>query len=280
MNSFTSLPPEHPLHEALSSARVVIVGSSLTETEGLEKRLQARGWDYRKLTMGMASAEMRERFRELQDYTRWPTLPMVFVDGAFIGGAEALVEHLRKHSPAALSLPRGFAGLGYLGLVPFLVLATGCWIPGWQLLAGPGLVAYGAVILAFMGGLHWGMASLPGNAEPRRSLVAGVLVAILAWVGLVLEPVMAALLLAASLWGLWLAERWLPVSRHSGGYRRLRARLTALASLALVAGALGLVTIDARSPMSGPSGTGHFESAQANSLICKLSYQEKISRGG
>jgi len=54
--------------------------------------------------------------------------------------------------------PPAVAWLGYGGLLPFLALAaTGLWAPGtpWWSAA---LLAYGAVILSFVGALHWGFA--------------------------------------------------------------------------------------------------------------------------
>src|SRR5271163_214028 len=77
--------------------------------------------------------------------------------------------------------------LGIAGLVPFI----GC---GLGAMAGDGeadrmlsaLIAYGAVTLAFLGGMQWGFA-LPAGSDPRRQrwrLVLGVLPPLLGWLAL------------------------------------------------------------------------------------------------
>jgi hypothetical protein len=76
--------------------------------------------------------------------------------------------------------------LGLAGLLPFI----GCGLAA----LGPqgdratlALVAYGAVILAFLGGVHWGFALEDpiGRAE-RQRLVLGVAPALIGWVALLL----------------------------------------------------------------------------------------------
>jgi len=49
--------------------------------------------------------------------------------------------------------------LGYAGLVPFVSGALGIWgIPiGWRPFVLDALLDYAAVILAFMGAIHWGL---------------------------------------------------------------------------------------------------------------------------
>ena len=60
------------------------------------------------------------------------------------------------------ALPTSVAWLGYGGLLPFVALAgIGWWAPGTPLW-GTALLAYGAVILSFVGALHWGFAMVVG----------------------------------------------------------------------------------------------------------------------
>lgn len=78
--------------------------------------------------------------------------------------------------------------LGLLGLVPFLAAgfaAVGLQHPIDASRALGGLVAYGAVILSFLGAVHWGFAieDETGLAETAR-LGLGVLPALLGWVAL------------------------------------------------------------------------------------------------
>ncbi|WP_070988142.1 glutaredoxin [Halofilum ochraceum] len=80
--------------EFLRSARVVIFRSNLTDTRSLIAHLEREGIGYREITMGMGSGVERDRFHRLRDWTDWPLLPQVFVDGAFVGGAEEALESI------------------------------------------------------------------------------------------------------------------------------------------------------------------------------------------
>ena len=56
-------------------------------------------------------------------------------------------------------LPPAATALGYAGLVPFAAGALGIVLLGDELrvFAARALVAYGAVILSFVGAVHWGL---------------------------------------------------------------------------------------------------------------------------
>lgn len=93
--------------------------------------------------------------------------------------------------------------LGLLGLVPFLAGGFGAValtdpLRAAQALAG--LIAYGAVILSFLGAVHWGMAleEETGLAASAR-LGLGVLPALVGWIALLVfeqnEPAIALTLL-------------------------------------------------------------------------------------
>ena len=82
--------------------------------------------------------------------------------------------------------------LGILGLVPFAVCGLGALAnaPPNDLRALLALVAYGAVILAFLGGVHWGFALDADTAAPsdvqRGRLGLGVLPSLIGWVALLI----------------------------------------------------------------------------------------------
>ena len=85
------------------------------------------------------------------------------------------------------SLPITATLLGVAGLLPFV--ATGLAALGPQgdraMLA---LVAYGAVILAFLGGVHWGFA-LEGRRRPQRTpapALESVVPSLIGWVAMLL----------------------------------------------------------------------------------------------
>jgi hypothetical protein len=78
--------------------------------------------------------------------------------------------------------------LSLLGLVPFFVFAFGAvgHIPETAERMLISLIDYAGLILAFAGGVHWGLALLPGAVRPTLRFSAGVLPLIVGWVGLVL----------------------------------------------------------------------------------------------
>jgi hypothetical protein len=48
--------------------------------------------------------------------------------------------------------------LGIAGLLPFVASAAGLWLlaPDWASFAALALLTYAAVIVSFLGGIHWG----------------------------------------------------------------------------------------------------------------------------
>ena len=79
--------------------------------------------------------------------------------------------------------------LGIAGLVPFIGCGLGAMARDGEadrMLSA--LIAYGAVTLAFLGGMQWGFA-LPAGSDPRRQrwrLVLGVLPPLLGWLALLI----------------------------------------------------------------------------------------------
>lgn len=112
--------------------------------------------------------------------------------------------------------------LGYGGLIPFLAGAALSWLlaPEWRPLAASALSAYAAVIVSFLGGIHWGIGFRDGM--PRLflwgvvpSLVAAVALMLPARHGLLSHGVMLLLCYAVDrrvypAHGLqaWLRLRW------------------------------------------------------------------------
>jgi hypothetical protein len=135
--------------------------------------------------------------------------------------------------------PTIVAWLGYTGLIPFVGLTAAAMLSGtahpWMVRA---LLDYAAVILSFVGALHWGFAMSLPDLDPRlqRGLFAwSVVPSLLAWVLLLLPTRVAAIgfiigFLAHLLRDLNLARltalpRW---------YMPLRLRLTTVACLCMV----------------------------------------------
>ncbi len=83
--------------------------------------------------------------------------------------------------------------LSLLGLVPFFVFAFGAvgHIPETAERMLIALIDYAGLILSFGGGVHWGLALVPGAVRPSVRFGAGVLPLIVAWVALVLAQFVA-----------------------------------------------------------------------------------------
>jgi len=142
---------------------------------------------------------------------------------------------------SAKRAPPMVAWLGYGGLLPFIALMAASFLDpprsgAWQ----QGLLNYGAVILAFVGALHWGfaMGSVQMDDGARGvSFAWSVAPALLAWLALLLDPFAGSALLAAGFAAHYVQDRRLV--RHASlpsWYLPLRLRLTVVAALCLLLG--------------------------------------------
>jgi len=142
--------------------------------------------------------------------------------------------------------------LGNLGLVPFFVLAILSWLPwsdGAALRVQFALVAYAAVILSFLGAVHWGLALANPGLDKSRSWNAlgwGVIPSLLGWLALLmlLLGMPAAMVLAFLIGDLLLVRIVdgqlvrLYATPVPSWYLALRTRLTIGAALCLLAALL------------------------------------------
>ncbi len=128
--------------------------------------------------------------------------------------------------------------LGIAGLLPFVAGAAGLWLlpPEWGGLAALALLTYAAVIVSFLGGIHWGLA-MPMTPTRRGLLIWGVLPSLLAWAGMLLNSVWGLLLMAASLLLCYIVDCKIYRPLRLGGWLGLRALLTFVAVLSCLAGA-------------------------------------------
>lgn len=87
-----------------------------------------------------------------------------------------------------MSLSRLARILGYAGLLPFLTLGASLWFlpEDWVPRAHAALLGYGAVILSFMGAVHWGLAMAAESHAARQQLALSVVPALLGWLALLL----------------------------------------------------------------------------------------------
>ena len=161
--------------------------------------------------------------------------------GLNFGGAEQPAKTTRKPPPSQTHVPSAAKWLGALGAIPFVLLA----------LAGPiieasfherihfGLATYGAVILSFLGGIHWGLAiadsgSVQSNGATFARLGISVVPSIVGWGALLLSRPIGLLVLAAAFLGLLLFD--LHASRKTqtpAWYPKLRWPLTVVVAASL-----------------------------------------------
>jgi hypothetical protein len=151
--------------------------------------------------------------------------------------------HPRLH-PAAIAL-------GLLGLVPFLGLGVGALATADQVEAQRylmALIAYGAVVLAFLGGVHWGFVLHPGalpeglSPEERRDatrLGLGVLPSLIGFAALVLPllvvPEVGLAVLIVGYLATVVAEAQLRRRQMvPGGYMAMRWVLSVIVLMALI----------------------------------------------
>jgi hypothetical protein len=126
-------------------------------------------------------------------------------------------------------LSRAARWSGYAGVAPFLaVLAVLLWAPEpqWRAFAQQAAIAYGAVILSFVGALHWALAlagRLPGDA---RTIVASVLPSVAATMAVLLEDRRGLALLIVGFGAFWIYESRYWGDRLPADYLALRRRLT------------------------------------------------------
>jgi hypothetical protein len=126
--------------------------------------------------------------------------------------------------------------LGYLGLIPFVAGAALAFTgdPPLRDLAVRAVIAYGAVILSFVGAIHWGVALNAGEARAGTLYIVSVLPSLVAWLALLFNPRTGLVLLIAAFLLVWLYERaalWPKL--FPAWFATLRTRLTAVAAAIL-----------------------------------------------
>jgi hypothetical protein len=135
--------------------------------------------------------------------------------------------------------PTHVAWLGYGGLLPFIGLAVLMFADaGREALWSRALVGYGAVILSFVGALHWGVAMSAASLAPglrRHAFLWSVVPSLLAWVATVLpEGIGSAVLVLGFAAHLTQDHRLAGPAALPAWYLPLRRRLTAVAIVCLL----------------------------------------------
>lgn len=152
------------------------------------------------------------------------------------------------YRPLRASTPPTVAWLAYGGSLPFILLALGILIDNQRAaFFSAALIAYGAVILSFVGALHWGFAMTleefsdeSGHRRRNERFVWSIVPALLAWSVLLAQPSLAAaLLITGFVAHYWQDRRLAAFASLPAWYLPMRLRLTVIACLCLATGGLG-----------------------------------------
>jgi hypothetical protein len=128
-------------------------------------------------------------------------------------------------SPVALKL-------SYAGLAPFVFGALLALLVREEVYphVALGLSAYAAVIVSFLGGIHWGLGMRAAVPNPVP-YAWGVVPSLVAWVAAVMPPYAGLVIQGAMLVVCFLVDRRLYREQGMGAWLTLRFRLTVVATL-------------------------------------------------
>jgi hypothetical protein len=140
---------------------------------------------------------------------------------------------------------RAALALGYGGLLPFIGVAA--WLlagpASTESLAARALIAYAATIVAFLGGIHWGLAFCQPGGPSTARLGWGVVPSLVAWPALLLAPGPALGLLAVMLVLCYAVDHRVYPELKLQAWLPLRRMLTAVATLCCALGAGRLLAV-------------------------------------
>ena len=126
--------------------------------------------------------------------------------------------------------------LGYAGLIPFIIFSIGSWveIPYLHNTLYV-LITYAAIILSFMGAIHWGMAMSKTDNNQNKYFITGVIPALVAWISLLIPESFSLIILFIGF--ILLISYDIAVEKSLGfpnWYIPMRIRLTFIVLLSLI----------------------------------------------
>jgi hypothetical protein len=147
---------------------------------------------------------------------------------------------IQKADVRTPAIPAPARILGLAGLIPFVACALLVALsPESKADAAAALLAYGAVVLSFLGGVRWGFAVVEGVSAGWNAYGLSTVPAAVAWIA-VLGGGPAGMIILALAIGLWgFAERaYPPAFGLPAWYTRFRAMLSLASAVSLIAAAL------------------------------------------
>ena len=135
--------------------------------------------------------------------------------------------------------------LGYGGVIPFVALAlsltVGLDLTGLGLSDATGkLVAYGAVIISFIGAVHWGLALHAERSKQTLLYVYSVVPALAAWGWYFVAARSALFGMALTIVVMYFVDRFLLADVVPAEYLKMRLHLTIVVALCLLLAAVGI----------------------------------------
>jgi len=140
------------------------------------------------------------------------------------------------------SIEKTIQKLGYAGLIPFALLALLMWLVDEDLLpfVAVALAGYGAVIVSFLGGIHWGLGFVRGDDSARLHFVWGVGPSLLAWLSLLMPPHAGLPLIGLLLLACYAVDRKVYPTAGLAQVLPMRLQLTVVATLSCMLGAAAI----------------------------------------
>ncbi|WP_018698702.1 DUF3429 domain-containing protein [Amorphus coralli] len=142
--------------------------------------------------------------------------------------------------PPRTGVPHLARTLALAGAIPFVAGAVLLWIGSVGGLSGDfvsgALKSYSAVILSFLGGVHWGLAlAAPDTRFRDRELLFSIVPAVVSWVAVLFAPGIALMVLAIAFLLQGLFDIWIALKDHAPNwYARLRAEMTLIVCVLLL----------------------------------------------
>ena len=126
---------------------------------------------------------------------------------------------------------------GYLGLLPFLLLSSFTFVDvNHATLWRDAYISYSAVILAFMAGVYWPLGLRhDAPAHGHRLMAIAIAGALVAWIAVVLPPLLSALSFSSAFLLMFMIDRFVLADYWPSAYLQMRAHLTGVVVLTQVA---------------------------------------------
>ena len=130
--------------------------------------------------------------------------------------------------------------LGNLGLLPFVLGAVLIWVVNAEAhpYAALALASYAAVIVSFLGGIHWGLA-FRLTAPPASLFVWGVVPSLVAWLAVMMPASAGLVVQGVMLVACYAVDRRVYPQQGIAHWLTLRFRLSMVAALSCFLAAAG-----------------------------------------